>query len=115
MPAITQPFFLYVNAGRTKYDSAITSRYSGVISKNNDSARHEDKLSIDYKRRMMEKQKDAQKKLKLSSIYKGGKFFHELEDQLIMSRPSFPFLLHYTTTSLHYSHYTILLVIYTNI
>jgi hypothetical protein len=55
MPAITQSF-LYVNAGRTKYDSAITSRYSGVISKNNGSAGHEYKLSIDYKR-TMEKRK----------------------------------------------------------
>jgi hypothetical protein len=57
----------------------------------------------------MEKRKDAQNKLKFSSIYKGGKFFHKLEVQLIMSRPSFPFSLHYTITSLHYLHYTILL------
>jgi hypothetical protein len=51
----------------------------------------------------MEKRKDAQNKLKFSSIYKGGKFFHKLEDELIMSQPSFPFSLHYTTTSLHYT------------
>jgi hypothetical protein len=42
--------FLHVNAGRIKYDSSITSRYSGVISKNNGNAGHEYKLSIDYKR-----------------------------------------------------------------
>ena len=58
---------------------------------------------------MTEKRKDAQNKLNFSSIYRGGKFFHKLKDQLIMSRPFFPFSLHYITTSLHYSHYIILL------
>jgi hypothetical protein len=52
---ITQPFF-HVNASRAKCDSAITSHYSGVNSKNNDNARNEYKLSIDYKR-AMKKQK----------------------------------------------------------
>jgi hypothetical protein len=61
---------------------------------------------IDYKRRTTEKQKDARNKLKISSIYGGGKFFHKLKDQLIMSRP---FSLFYYITSLHYLHYTILL------
>jgi hypothetical protein len=48
-PAITQPFFLYINAGRIKYGAAITSRYSSVISENNGCIGHKYKLSIDYK------------------------------------------------------------------
>jgi hypothetical protein len=55
--AVTQPFFLYINAGRTKYDATITSRYSSVISKNNDCVGHKYKLSIDYKG-TMERAKD---------------------------------------------------------
>jgi hypothetical protein len=41
--------FLYVNAGRIKYDSAITSHYSSVICKNNDYVGCKYKLSNDYK------------------------------------------------------------------
>jgi hypothetical protein len=48
-PAVTQPFFIYINAGRIKYDTAITSRYSSVISENNGCVGHKYKLSIDYK------------------------------------------------------------------
>jgi hypothetical protein len=51
-PAVTQSFFLYVNAGRIKYDAAITSRYSNVISENNGCVGHKYKLSTDYKRTM---------------------------------------------------------------
>jgi hypothetical protein len=61
-----------MNADRTKYDSAVTSHYSVIISKNASSARREDKLSIDYKRRKMEKRKDTQNKLKFSSIIEEG-------------------------------------------
>jgi hypothetical protein len=53
-PAVTQPFFLFVNAG--KYDTAITSRYSSVISENNGCVGHKYNLSIDYKG-TMERQK----------------------------------------------------------
>jgi hypothetical protein len=120
-----------MNAGRTKYDSAVTSHYLVIISKNVSSARREDKLSFDYKRRMTQKRKDAQNKLEFSSIYRGGKFFHKLKDQLIMSRPFFPFFaaLHYYITTLLTLHDTtnyyyiilllpillLLLIIYTNI
>jgi hypothetical protein len=48
-PTITQSFFLYINAGKIKYDATITSRYSSVISENNDCVGHKYKLSIDYK------------------------------------------------------------------
>jgi hypothetical protein len=48
-PAVTQPFFLYVNTGRIKYDATITSRYSSVISENNGCVVHKYKMSIDYK------------------------------------------------------------------
>jgi hypothetical protein len=112
----------------TKHGATVTSYCLVIISKNASSARREDKLSIDYKRRTTEKQKDARNKLKFSSIYGGGKFFHKLKDQLTMSRPFFPFLLHYITTllTLHYTtnyYYIILLllilllllIIYTNI
>jgi hypothetical protein len=61
-----------MNAHRTKYESAVTSHYSIIISKNANNARREGKLSIDYKRRTTEKRKDAQNKLKFSSIYRGG-------------------------------------------
>jgi hypothetical protein len=64
---ITQPV-LHVNA-RTKCDSAITSHYSGVASKNNDNTGNEYKLSIDYKRAMEKKKKDTQNKPNFSSIY----------------------------------------------
>jgi hypothetical protein len=97
-----------MNAGRTKYDSAVTSHYSVIISKNASSARREDKLSIDYKRRTTEKRKDARNKLEFSSIYRGGKLFYKLKDQLIMSRSFFPFFatLHYYITTLLTLHYT---------
>jgi hypothetical protein len=75
---------------------------------------------------MVEKRKVARNKLKFSSIHRGGKFFHKLKDQLIMSQPFSPFSLHYITTllTLHYTtnyYYIILLllllllIIYTNI
>jgi hypothetical protein len=95
-----------MNAGRTKYDSAVTSHYLVIISKNASSARREDKLSIDYKKRTTEKRKDARNKLKFSSIYRGGKFFHKLKDQLIMSRPFS--LFRYITLLHHYTTHTIL-------
>jgi hypothetical protein len=101
--------------------------------KNASSARREDKVSIGYKRKTTEKRKDARNKRKFSSIYRGGKFFHKLKDQLIMSRPFYPFLttLHYYIATLLTLHYTnnyyyyyiillllillLLLIIYTNI
>jgi hypothetical protein len=95
---ITRPFSLK-NAGRTKHDSAVTSYHFVIISNNVSNVRREDKLSIDYKGRTVEKQKVARNKLKFSSIHRGGKFFHKLKDQLIMSLP-FP-LFHYITL-LHY-------------
>jgi hypothetical protein len=48
-PVVTQLFFLYISAGRIKYDVAITSRYLSVTSKNNGCVGHKYKLSIDYK------------------------------------------------------------------
>jgi hypothetical protein len=48
-PAVTQSFFLYVNVGRIKYNRSIASRYSSVISENNDCIGHKYNLSIDYK------------------------------------------------------------------
>jgi hypothetical protein len=55
-PAVTQSFFLYVNANRIKYEAAITNRYSSVISENNGCVGHKYKLSINYKG-TMERQK----------------------------------------------------------
>jgi hypothetical protein len=55
-PAVTQSFFLKVNAGRIKCDRSITSRYSSDVSENNGCIVHKYKLSIDYKG-MMERQK----------------------------------------------------------
>jgi hypothetical protein len=65
---ITQSF-LHVNVGITKYDSAITSHYSGVIYKNNGNAGNEYKLSINYKRTMEKQKGETQNKPKFSSIY----------------------------------------------
>jgi hypothetical protein len=70
----------------------------------------------------MEKRKATRNKLEFSSIYGGGKFFHKLKDQLIMSQP-FPFSVFTTLLTLHYTtnyYYIILLLLlllitYTNI
>jgi hypothetical protein len=56
-PSVTQPFFLYINTSRIKYDTTITNRYSSVISENNVCVGHKYKLSIDYKG-TMEREKD---------------------------------------------------------
>jgi hypothetical protein len=94
-PAVTQPFFLYVNAG--KYNAAITSRYSSVISENNGCVGHKYKLSINYKG-TMERQKICTEQAKVFFIIKKGKSFHKLKDRLIMSRSSSHFSIHYITT-----------------
>jgi hypothetical protein len=47
----------------------LPSHYSGVISKNNDNAGNEYKLSINYKRAMEKQKGETQNKPKLSSIY----------------------------------------------
>jgi hypothetical protein len=107
MYVITRPFYLKTPR-LTKHGAEVTSYCLVITSNNVSNIRREGKLSIDYKGRTAEKQKDAQNKLIFSWIYRGGKFFHKLKDQVIMSRPFFPFSLHYITTSLHYSHYTIL-------
>jgi hypothetical protein len=107
MSVITRPFSLKTPR-LTKHGAAVTSYCLVIISNNVSNVGREGKLSINYKRRTTEKQKVAQSKLKFSWIYRGGKFFHKLKDQLIMSRPFLPFSLHYITL-LHYSHYTILL------
>jgi hypothetical protein len=54
-PAVTQSFFLNINAGRIKYDRSITSRCSSVISENNGCIGHKYKMSIDYKGTMERK------------------------------------------------------------
>jgi hypothetical protein len=62
-----------------KYDTAITSRYSSIISENNSCIGHKYKLSIDYKG-TMERQEMHTEQAEVSSLYKKGKSFHKLKN-----------------------------------
>jgi hypothetical protein len=109
-PAVTQPFFLYVNACRIKYDASITSRYSSVISENNGCVGHKYKLSIDYKG-TMERQEMCTEQAKVFFIIQKGKSFHKLKRPTHYEPVFSPFFdaLHYYITLLHYiTTYTIL-------
>jgi hypothetical protein len=79
-----------------KCDSTITSRYSSIISKNNGYIMHKCNRSTTKERG--KSKKCTQNELKFSSLYKEGKYYHKLKNQLIMSRSSSHCSIHYTTT-----------------
>jgi hypothetical protein len=84
-----------------KCDTTIASRYSSIPFENNGYIKHKYNRSMDYKG-TMEKQEMRTEQAEVFSLYKEGKSFHKLNNQLIMSWSSSHCSIHYTTT-LHFT------------